>query len=105
MIEINLLPGARRKARRGGAKFDMAAQMASIRERIREPWLIGSVAVTAVIIAAIAVLYLTQSSRETRITEALDKAVQDSTRYASVLKERERAEARRDTVLRSLNLI
>src|SRR6185295_11212502 len=30
---------------------------------------------------------------------------QDSTRYASVLKERERAEARRDTVLRSLNLI
>ena len=31
--------------------------------------------------------------------------MQDSTRYASVLQERERAEAKRDTVLRSLNLI
>jgi Tfp pilus assembly protein PilN len=31
--------------------------------------------------------------------------VQDSTRYASVLREREKAEAKRDTVLRSLNLI
>jgi Tfp pilus assembly protein PilN len=31
--------------------------------------------------------------------------VQDSTRFASVLKEREMAEAKRDTVLRSLNLI
>jgi Tfp pilus assembly protein PilN len=31
--------------------------------------------------------------------------VQDSTRYASVLHEREKAEAKRDTVLRSLNMI
>ena len=31
--------------------------------------------------------------------------MQDSTRYASVLRERETAEAKRDTVLRSLNII
>jgi Tfp pilus assembly protein PilN len=31
--------------------------------------------------------------------------VQDSTRYSSVLREHDKAEARRDTVLRSLNLI
>jgi Tfp pilus assembly protein PilN len=31
--------------------------------------------------------------------------VQDSTRYASVLRERDRAEAKRDTVLRALNLV
>src|ERR687889_235706 len=36
---------------------------------------------------------------------AHQKAVQDSTRYASVLREREKAEAKRDTVLRSLNMI
>jgi Tfp pilus assembly protein PilN len=106
MIEINLLPGVRRKARRGGAsKFDMAASMASIRERIREPWLIGGVAVAALAIATLVGLYVTQSRREATLEEALQVAVQDSTRYASVLKERERAEARRDTVLRSLNLI
>jgi Tfp pilus assembly protein PilN len=105
MIEINLLPGARRKARGGGGKIDFAASFASIRERIREPWLIGSTAVAIVAVAAVAVLYTQQSKRETVLDEALQKAVQDSTRYSSVLREHDKAEARRDTVLRSLNLI
>lgn len=106
MIEINLLPGARRKTKRGGgAKVDIAAQMAALREKIREPWLIGSVALTTVVLAVIGFLYFQQASRETALIDQLETAVQDSTRYASVLKQRERAEARRDTVLRSLNLI
>ncbi|MES2178677.1 MAG: PilN domain-containing protein [Gemmatimonadota bacterium] len=107
MIEINLLPGARRKTKRGGgaAKFDFAASVAAVRERIREPWLIGSSAVTILVVAGVAGVYFMQSSRETKVTEALEKAVQDSTRYASVLKEHDKAEAKRDTVLRSLNLI
>ena len=106
MIEINLLPGARRKAKRGGgAKVDFGAQFAALRERIREPWLIGAGVVSALSVLALVYLYMTQSSRERTITDALEKAVQDSTRYASVLKEHDKAEARRDTVLRSLNLI
>jgi Tfp pilus assembly protein PilN len=106
MIEINLVPGARRKARRGGgAKFDFGASMSSVRDKIREPWLIGGVAVATLAIAGVAFFYYAQSTREAELEDALQKAVQDSTRYASVLKERERAEARRDTVLRSLNLI
>ncbi|MDB4888880.1 MAG: hypothetical protein JWL61_735 [Gemmatimonadetes bacterium] len=106
MIEINLLPGARRKARRGGGStVDIAASIASMRERIREPWLIGGAAVTIVALAAVGVLYLQQSKRETALDDSLQKAVQDSTRYSSVLREHDKAEARRDTVLRSLNLI
>src|SRR3954469_14579799 len=106
MIEINLRPGVRRKSRRGGGpRFDMAASMSSMRERVREPWIIGGVVAAALAIAAASVLYVQQSRRDAVVEDALQKAVQDSTRYASVLKERERAEARRDTVLRSLNLI
>ena len=106
MIEINLLPGGRRKSTRGGGpKVDVSARVAALREKIREPWLIGSGAVTAVVLAVIGFLYFQQSSRETALNTQLEVAVQDSTRYASVLKQRERAEARRDTVLRSLNLI
>jgi Tfp pilus assembly protein PilN len=109
MIEINLLPGTGRKTRRssGGGlpKLNIGAAIASLRERVREPWLIGAVAATAVIGAAIALLYVTQTKREAKVNDALQKAVQDSTRYASVLKERDKAEAKRDTVLRSLNLI
>jgi Tfp pilus assembly protein PilN len=106
MIEINLLPGARRKARKGGgSKVDFAASFAAMRERIREPWLIGSVAVTSVALIAVGVLYFQQTRTESQLDDKLQKAVQDSTRYASVLKEHDKAEARRDTVLRSLNLI
>jgi Tfp pilus assembly protein PilN len=118
MIEINLLPGTgRKKAKRGGGggggggssiklpKFDIAASIASLRERIREPWLLGGIAATALALAAVGFLYVQQTAREMALEAATQKAVQDSTRYAAVLKEREKAEAKRDTVLRSLNLI
>jgi Tfp pilus assembly protein PilN len=118
MIEINLLPGTKKKSRKGGGgggggggaslampSFDFAAWFASMRERIREPWLIGAVAVCAVTFALVAGFYVRQAARESTLEGALQKAVQDSTRFASVLKEREMAEAKRDTVLRSLNLI
>jgi Tfp pilus assembly protein PilN len=112
MIEINLLPGTgRKKAKRSGGggggppKFDFGAWFANLRERVREPWLIGGVATTVVAVAVVAGLYALQARREGKVEEATQKAVQDSTRYAAVLKEREKAEAKRDTVLRSLNLI
>jgi Tfp pilus assembly protein PilN len=112
MIEINLLPGTgRKKAKRGGGggaslpKLDFGAMFTQLRERIREPWLIGGVAMTVVAVAVVGALYLLQARREATLEEATQKAVQDSTRYAAVLKEREKAEAKRDTVLRALNLI
>jgi Tfp pilus assembly protein PilN len=114
MIEINLLPGTKKKSRKGsgggGASasmptFDFAAWFDSMRQRIREPWLIAGVTITVLTVAAVGVLYVRQAAREATVEEALQKAVQDSTRFASVLKEREMAEAKRDTVLRSLNLI
>jgi Tfp pilus assembly protein PilN len=112
MIEINLLPGTKKKGRKGGTatsvsmpKFDFAAWIESVRDRVREPWLIGAIATSVLVVGAIGALYVSQSARESTLEEALQKAVQDSTRFASVLKERETAEAKRDTVLRSLNLI
>ncbi len=105
MIEINLLPGAGRKSRRGAPSFDFASIAGNLRERVRDPWLVGAVGAVAAAAAIIGVLYLTQTKRSARVEDELQKAVQDSTRYASVMKEREKAEAKRDTVLRSLNLI
>jgi Tfp pilus assembly protein PilN len=106
MIEINLLPGAgKKKSRGGGPKFDIGAMLATARERIRQPWLIGAVAAVALVLLVVGGLFVKQDARDKKVTEQLQKAVQDSTRYASVLRDREKAEAKRDTVLRSLNLI
>jgi len=106
MIQINLLPGAGRKTRKGaGPKRDLGATLGSLRTRVRDPWMLAAVACCVLGVGASALLYTTQTARAASLDDSLQKAVQDSTRYASVLHEREKAEAKRDTVLRALNMI
>jgi Tfp pilus assembly protein PilN len=106
MIEINLLPGAGRKTRKAaGANLNLSATFGSLRNRVRDPWMIAAIACCVIGVGASTVLYTTQTARAASLDESLQKAVQDSTRYASVLHEREKAEAKRDTVLRALNMI
>ena len=110
MIEVNLNPGSgKKKAKKGGggggSKVSLGASLENLKARVRDPWMIG--ALGSAVLAALMVggLYTTQEARAARLDDELQKAVQDSTRYASVLREREKAEAKRDTVLRSLNMI
>jgi Tfp pilus assembly protein PilN len=107
MIEINLLPGSGKKAKKssGGAKLNIGASLESLRGKIRDPWMLGAIGCSLVAVLATAGLYVTQNARQARLDDELEKAVQDSTRYATVLRERETVEAKRDTVLRSLNMI
>jgi len=108
MIEINLLPGSGKKAKKSGggaAALNLGASLSNLKARIRDPYLIGALASAVIAAVALGGLYTTQEARSARLDDELQKAVQDSTRYASVLREREKAEAKRDTVLRSLNMI
>jgi Tfp pilus assembly protein PilN len=107
MIEINLLPGSGKKARKGsaGPKMNFGAAFSGIRERVRDPFLAGAIASGVIGVAIVAFMWLSQAKRESTLDEALQKAVQDSTRYSSVLREREMAEAKRDTIVRSLNML
>ncbi|HVZ79086.1 MAG TPA: PilN domain-containing protein [Gemmatimonadaceae bacterium] len=106
MIEINLLPGARKKTKRsGGPGFDASALLASLSARVKDRWLAAAVVAGVVSVLAMGTMFLLQSRRETRVTDAEQKALQDSTRYAAVLKERVHLEAKRDTLLRQLNII
>ncbi len=106
MIEINLLPGARKKTKGGGGSgINLAAVGQSIVARVKDPYLIGSTAVSILAVAIVAFMFLRQGARERSLLEKEQKAVQDSTRYAAVLREKARAEAQRDTVARQLNII
>jgi Tfp pilus assembly protein PilN len=106
MIEINLIPGSGKKARKGaGPSMDFGAAFSGIRDRVRDPFLIGAIASGIVGIGLVTLLWFTQATRESTLDEALQKAVQDSTRYSSILREREMAEAKRDTIVRSLNML
>ncbi len=105
MIEINLLPGARKKARSRGPSLDLAGSFKDLAARVRDPWLISAIAGVGLGVVAIAVMWTYQSRREASLTEREQKAVQDSTRYASVIAERAGAEAQRDSVRRQIAVI
>ena len=109
MIHVNLIPGSGKKSKKGGssggAKLSFGASLGNLKSKIRDPYMLGAIGSAVVAILVTGGLYTTQESRSARLEDELQKAVQDSTRYASVLREREKAEAKRDTVLRSLNMI
>ena len=108
MIEINLLPGTGKKARKGGgggSGVDVRAMLAGIAAQIKDPFLIGGVSVAALSILVAGGLYFTQAAEASALTEKEQHAVQDSTKYAAVLAERHKAELQRDSALRQLNII
>jgi Tfp pilus assembly protein PilN len=104
MIEINLLPGARKKKAARGPAFDFSSVRSSF-ARAGDPWLLGTIAVCTVTVAVVGWMYWSQGRAQTAAETRLDKALTDSGHYQTVLRDRHRAEARYDTVLRQLNLI
>ena len=105
MIEINLIPGARKAKRSRSAAIDFRAILGDFGSRIRDPWLITAMVGVTLGLGSVGFMFWRTSAKGSALLEEEQRAVQDSTRYASVLKEHDKAEAKRDTVLRSLNLI
>lgn len=104
MIEINLLPGADKHKGRG-AGFSLKGAAAGVSARIRDPYLLSAVASVLIAAAGIGGMHVTQTAKLATLEEREQGAVRDSARFAVVLKERRKAEAKRDSVLRQLDII
>ena len=106
-IEVNLLPGAKRGRRKasGGSAIDFQKLGQAIAAKFKDFYLALAVGSGAASLAVIGLLFLLQRSTSTTIDADLVKAVEDSTRYAVVLADRARAEAKRDSALTQLNII
>ena len=106
MIEINLLPGgARKKATSAKSSVDFAAMMSGLSAKLGDTVLIGTVVIMIASVVAGGWLYYGQVRARTVADERLDKGLKDSSRYAGVVAARLALEAKRDTVLRQVNLI
>lgn len=105
MIEINLLPGARRKKAAVNQPIDFKALAGKLTGSVRDRYLVGSLAAVIVGLAATGFLYWSQTRHESQLTERREKAIRDSTRYANFLADRYKSEAIRDTLLRQVNII
>lgn len=106
MIEINLLPGARKKTRSAGASaIDVRAMLGSLGDRFKDPWLGLAVGGVAVGLAAVGAMYVFQGRTEAALLERERTAVQDSMRFDDVVRQTREAEAQRDSILRQMSII
>jgi len=106
MIEINLLPGQTpKKGARGGAGVDIGGAAAAFATRVKDPFLIGAIASILLATLAVAGMFWYQRGQTTDLNTKLQTALQDSSRYTGVIKEKRRAEAERDSVVRQVELI
>lgn len=106
MIEINLLPGARKKKSGSkGASINFGALLEGIRGRFKDPFLLIAIAGLLIGAAASGGMWYTQDQKIQDTAERERIAVQDSARYAAVLAQRTAAEAQRDSILRQIAVI
>lgn len=109
MIEINLLPNARKKSRAassgGGPRFDFDAIKGNLAARFNDPWLIFAVVGVVVGLVGAGAQWFYQGRQESALNERINIAVQDSARYASVLAQRTAAEAQRDSINKQISVI
>lgn len=105
MIEINLLAGSSTKARHRRSGPDVARLAATLLARVKDPYLLG--AVSAAVVAALAVgsMFWYQRAQAMTLDTQLQRAEQDSIRFAAVIREKRKAEAQRDSVVRQVELI
>ena len=104
MIEINLLPGAAKRSK-AGASFSLKSLTSGAAAKIKDPYLLSAVAAVLIAATAVASMHWTQSSTADDLGLRETAALRDSTRYSMILKERHRAEAKRDSVLKQLAII
>ena len=103
MIEINLLPGAKKSKSRGG--FSLKGVTSGAAAKVKDPYLLSAIAAVFIAVAGVAGMHVTQKSAAIDLGLRETAAMRDSTRYAMILKERRRAEAKRDSVMKQLTII
>ncbi len=106
MIEINLLPGARKKkSSSSSASLNVGAVFGDLASKLKDPWLAIAIVGVVIGVAASGAMYVLQGREAAALEEQQRVAVQDSTRYAAVLAQRSAAESQRDSILRQIAVI
>jgi Tfp pilus assembly protein PilN len=104
MIQINLVPGAK-KVRGRSAAGAIGDYASAARAHVSDPFLTGAVAAVILAVAGVGGTYASHAAREASVGARQEVATADSARYAVMLRERASAVAQRDSVARQLQII
>jgi Tfp pilus assembly protein PilN len=104
MIEINLLPGKKKKAAGAGFKLSMPDFRAII-SQVKDPWLIGAIAAWVVVGGGGAALFITGRARLAVAEARLDAVRTEKRRYDIVIAQKRQAEKVRDSLVAEITMI
>lgn len=102
MIEVNLLPGGKKRGSRGPR---LSFKLPRIEAAPRDPWILVSALVVLLVVAVSAYLYLTASGAHKELTVSIQEAVSDSARYADLIEQNDALLARRDSIAQRVSII
>lgn len=104
MIEINLLPGAKKKRGGKGGGFAMP-DVKQLAAAIKDPWLIACVAGWGIFAAAAGLFWLPRSNAVKDLEPRLAQVQRDATRLQAVLATKAETEAKRDSLIGQIEVI
>lgn len=104
MIQINLLPGAK-KGVKSATGLSLPLSFRALGSGVRDPWLLAAAASVVIAVSTVGVLFTAQYARAGEVGERLERALDDSTRYEQALSARKKIATERDSVYRQLQII
>ena len=107
MIEVNLLPGGKKKrpSKSGGGGGFAGLSMPSLGSFSLDVYSIAAVVVVAGVLATLGYWYMGLSSRQENVQVELADAIQDSTNYADLILRNATLAARRDSIAQKVDII
>ncbi len=103
MIEINLLPGAKKK-KAGGKAFTLP-DLKALSGLVKDPWMIAFIASWVLVALMVGLLYLPKRAHLADLEPKFDAAQREAQRMQRVLATRRQYEARRDSLMRQMAVI
>lgn len=104
MIEINLLPGKKKKA--AGAGFQLAMpDFRGIMAQVKDPWLVAAVVAWVIVGGGGAALFITGKARLAAAEARLEGVKTEKRRFDVVIAQKRQAEKVRDSLVAEINVI
>src|SRR5512135_1034734 len=103
MIEINLLPGQKRK-KRAGVGFTMP-DFGALITKVKDPLLLGAVGSWVVALLVIGFIYTLESRRLSAMEQDVARVEADARRFQALINQKRREEKLRDSLVGELDAI
>ena len=104
MIEVNLLPGQKRKTAGGGSKFKLP-DFKNLLASIKDPWLISAVVAWILIGGGAVAFFLLDTAKKALLDTKVTSEQHEADRYSTYIAEKRALEKHRDSLVIQINVI